>query len=181
MTLNAVQQFTLKQLNQFTSPALVALNVPPIDAFVTPPVWHDDAVAPAIYIWGSTGRAGRTTFPRANSPSASDVNKAGTKAKRGQVDIWLSFDDSPDNPQGDAMFPVLLGSVIHVLETCVIVDPNTGQGITLTDAQTGEISQLLEFGEELDWDYTTPHGLEDQRWWRYLALIRCTYEEWYQS
>jgi hypothetical protein len=181
MSLNAVQLFVKKTLDQLNEPWFAELQIPPLNAFVAPMPWYDEAQAPQVNIWGSLGRGSRVTFPRANSPLQADINKAGTKQRRYTVDCWLSFTDNPDNPQADAMFPVLIGSVLRQLETVNVIDPITGQAVQVTDQYTGEVSQITEFCEEFDYDYATVRGLEDQRYWRYVCLIRPVVEEWYQS
>ena len=180
MSLNAVQQFVLKTLDQLSTTSLVSLGVPPVNAFITPPVFYDEATAPALYIWGSTGRGHRETFPRVAGPTA-PLSTAGTKSRRMTIDVWLSFADSPDNPSANDMFPVLIGAVLHALETVPVFDPSTGQAVQVTDPATGEVSQILEFAEDIDWDYSTVRALEDQRFWRYVCLIRPVVEEWYFS
>lgn len=141
-------------------------------AFVAPPVLGDDALTAQIYIWGSHLREERKTSPRVSS--APSPGQSGQKERNYTMHVWVSFADNSDNPLADSVFPVLLDAIQSRLRS-------TAMPVQITDGVTQESSQVVAVGEEQELEYSTPHALSDQRYWRYTALITCTIKEWIQS
>jgi len=117
---------------------------------------------PQLYVWGGRLSEARATLPRGQ----------GQKRITHQVDIyvhWVSDNSNMDLPVG--IFPVFLDGIRGVLRAVQLP-------VQLTDDVTGEISQLTDFGENMNLAYTTPVTLADQRLLFNSGQIKVSAHEW---
>lgn len=132
---------------------LVCATLPPAEAWVLPPPVTQPAEAPQIYIWGGSLDETRMTMPR---PLAQ-------KRVRHRVSLWVQW--VSDSDIGNvAQFPVLLDAIRAYLRALQLPVP-------ITDAITGESSNLLDLGERLLQQYGTPFALADQRYLLHTAAM----------
>lgn len=141
----------------------------PLVALITP-YDPDDSGEARAYIWPSTGTENRRAIPRNTGPNT----PAGWKNARHTVDVFLVWFDSDDDQNADTNFPALIDFVMDLLRTCN--DP-----AQVTDPDTGRISQQINIGEEMTYEYVPPMSMEDQRYLRYDAKITVHALEMFQS
>ena len=123
-----------------------------------------------IYVWPATGPEKRRAMPRntgRNTP-------AGWKKITHDLQIFLVWMDSPNDPDADVNFPLLIDYVMMLLRTA----PNPAM---VTDPDTGQVSQMVNLGEVMSYDFVPPRTLEPEAWRRYDARIRCSLLELFQS
>ena len=167
MSLNAVQTYIKGLLNGL---ALPFAQEGTLTAYVKPPIAGDEAT-PLAFIWGSVGDKTRRAGPRAQPGKPST---GGFKKAIWQVDVWLYFAEEADDPNGDSLFPAVIGAVTDVLE-------NTLMPVPVTDPVTQAVSTVLQIGETVKVDYAPVRSLADQRYVQYEARIIVDVEESYQA
>lgn len=138
-----------------------------IEAFISPPNPNTDATNPCAYVWGSHGDEQRMTVPRAQP---GNLASGGNKTLTHQVDIWLVWFGSATDPERDAAFPAVIDAVMACLRNTMLLDAVTIQAV---DPWTGGVSDLLNIGENMSWDYAPVRATADQRYFRYDAQITC--------
>jgi hypothetical protein len=127
----SVQTYVQGLLDGLTIPGLSV----PLEAYITPPT-VEDIDRPKAYIWGSRLRVQRQTMPRG----------AGFKHLGWMVDIYLVYETNPDSPTVDQEFPAIVDAVMSKLWT-------TPTPLLITDPLTGVVSQLLNVGENFEFEY----------------------------
>jgi hypothetical protein len=165
MTLNAVQYHIRGLIDQAPSPFY-----DPLQAHIMPPV-PGDMAQPQGYVWGGRLKLTRQTAPRGRAPSA------GFKKRAYLVDIDLRVAESPDDPNADEAFPCLIEVVLGLLEDATMP-------VKLVDPQTGQTSQLISIGEQIEMAYDGVRTLPDdadQRYVRQMAMLTVLAEEVYQA
>jgi len=170
MPVNTVQQYLKTVLNG----QLLPNDLGTLEALITPPNPNDDAVNVTAYIWGSRADEGRRSVPRAQFGNA---ETGGWKVISHEVDIWLVWFGAADDPDADQQFPTIIDATTAVLRNVVLLD----QTQYAVDPVTGQKSNLLNVGENLNWEYAPVKATVDQRYLRYDARITCSLEEWFQA
>jgi hypothetical protein len=142
----------------------------PLLAQITPYDPDESGIARA-YVWAATGPESRLAFPRntgTNTPAA-------WKQIRHDMKIFLTwFDDTDTDPNVDVNFPLLIDFVMDVLRT-------SKNSVQVTDPETGQVSNLVDVGENMTYEYVPPMSLEDQRYLRFDCLITAPVLELFQS
>lgn len=146
-----------------------------LEAFIAPPNPNTEARDPAAYIWGSRGTETRLTVPRAQ-PGV--LASGGNKTIVHEVDIWLVWFGQADVANVDTQFPAVIDAVCACLRNTKLLDAVTIQAV---DPVTGQVSDLLNIGEALNWEYAPVKVTADQRYLRYDALITCEVVEIIQA
>jgi len=159
MPLNTVQVYLKSVLDQMVLPQ----GLGALDAFITPPNPRDDP-EPAIYIWGSHADEARMTVPRAVH---GNLATGGDKAITHRVDCWLTWFESSEDLNVDSNFPAILDAVLAVLRNVEMLDATQHA----TDPVTGQLSHLLNVGENMSWEYGPVRAVADQRLLRFDAQI----------
>lgn len=169
MGINTVQYYLKGILDQTVLP----LDLGALDAFISPPN-PGDGTQPGIYIWGARGTEARATLPRA---APGDLDSGGQKTLSHDVDAWLVWLGPAVDPLADVLFPAVVDTVLAVLRNTPILDRTQ----YATDPVTGQLSQLLNVGEQMSWEYAPVRAVADQRYLRHDALITITIEERIQA
>ena len=143
----------------------------PIDALITPldPDVNEDGIA-RCYVWPAHGPEKRIAMPRNSGPGT----PAGWKQLSHDLQVFLVWMDSPDDQAQDVNFPLLIDYVMFLLRT----SPNPADW---TDPETGLVSNMVNLGEQMSYDYVPPRSLEAQMYRRYDARISITLLELFQS
>lgn len=131
MPLLSVQTYVQGLLNGLAIPGMTQT----LEAYVTPPT-VEDLDRPKAYIWGGRLRVSRQTMPRTQ----------GFKHLAWMVDIYLVYETNPDSPTVDQEFTAIVDAVMNKLWT-------TTTPLFITDPLTGVLSQLLNVGEEMEFEY----------------------------
>jgi hypothetical protein len=167
--LNTVQFFLRDTLDGLVLP----LGLGNLAAFISPPN-PGDGMVPAVYVWGSNGSESRLTVPRAQHLN---VASGGDKTLVHQADVWLVWFGSSEDPDVNAQFPAIIDRVMGALRNTRLVDGAQ----YVTDPVTGQLSQLLDVGEDMSWEYAPVKAIVDQRYLRYDARVTVTVTEVIQS
>ena len=142
----------------------------PLVALITP-YDPDESGELRAYVWGGNGRENRLAFPRNKGPST----PAGWKNDWHNIDIFLTWFDSESDPDVDTSFPAALDAVMDALRTSY---PNPA---LVTDPYTGRVTQMVNCGEQMTYDYVPPHSTADQRQLRFDAKITMPLLEFLQA
>ena len=121
-------------------------------------------------MWPARGPEKRLAMPRNTGPGT----PAGWKQLKHDLQVFLLWMDYQDDPQADVNFPLLIDYVMMLLATA----PNPAQ---VTDPETGQVSQMVNLGEDMTYDFVPPRTLEPQMMRRYDARIQCTLLELFRS
>lgn len=170
MSLFAVQNYAKDVLDGvnspgWTQPLLAAVVVPNPDVL--------KLGQPRLFIWGAAATERRTAIPRSapgvntTLPTANGMVNAGWKQRSYTISMWLYGAELPNDPNQEFKFPVLIEQVLDTIRM-------TSQPVNLQDPQTGEQSQLQDFGEEFAWEYDVDRTLADQRTLLNLCRIDVT-------
>ena len=170
MPIATAQAFVQSILQDATPPGGTGIKGP-LQCLITPldPDVNPDGGA-RIYVWPATGPEKRRAMPRnkgRNTP-------AGWKQLTHDLEIFLVWMDYQDDPQADVNFPLLIDYVMMLLRTA----PNPA---LVTDPETGQVSNMVNLGEVMTYDFVPPRTLEPQTMRRYDARIRCSLLELFQS
>ena len=143
----------------------------PLECLITP---LDPDVNPGggarIYVWPAKGPEKRRAMPRNTGPGT----QAGWKQLTHELEIFLVWMDSPNDPQADVNFPLLIDYVMFLLRT----SPNPAQ---VTDPETGVVSNMVNLGEVMTYEYVPPRTLAEMAFRRYDARVSCSLLELFQS
>lgn len=150
MPLNSVQQLVQGILNGLPIPGGGAS----LEAYITPPV-TEDLDAPKAYVWGSRCHGGRQTMPRGE----------GFKKINWVIDVWLSYETTPDSSTVDAEFPLIVDAVMQAMWT------TPTQSRFIVDDTTGLKTQILSIGEDWDLEYPPEHTPNTSRMLYYTARL----------
>src|SRR5882762_1307621 len=131
MPISSVQQYVQGVLDGTVLP----LEMGTITAYISPPN-PGDGTDPACYVWGSRGAESRRALPRAQP---GNLSTGAWKVLDHNLDIWLVWFGSSENPQIDQLFPSMVDKVMAVLRNTQLLD----QQDVLVDPVTGQQSNLL--------------------------------------
>lgn len=165
---------------QFVRGLLDGQNVPGtagrLEAFIDPPDPETENTNPHAYVWLVRGTYRRVAGPRSRPPANLAQNvptpPAGWKRRSHNISIWLTWFEE-QGPQTDSAFPTVLDWVMMILETCQMP-------FTTKDPATGEASQLINLGQNLDYEYVPVRATASQRLHRKDAQITAPTDEWVQ-
>lgn len=167
MPLVTVQSWIKSLLDELVLPGIVQ---EPLAAYIAPPDPNDEGPTPTAYIWPSGGHEFRQSIPRNTGPGT----PAGWKNVAPDIEIYLTWFDSPDDPNIESAFPAVIDKVLQVLRTSP--DP-----ATITDPNSGLVCQLAGVGEHLTWQSLSVSATSDQRWQRFDVLIIVPFLEFIQA
>lgn len=153
MPLNSIQQHCVSIIDGLPIPG----SADALTATIQPPNF-EDLDGPRAFIWGGTMRGERQTAPRGDAP------KAGFKRLNWVVDVWLSYLTTPDAPDVDRAFPLIVDAVMSAFWS-------TPMPVFITDPVTGLVSQLLQIGEEFELEAPTARATQTQRMLYYTARL----------
>lgn len=148
----------------------------PLEALITP-YDPDESGEARAYIWPMTGHEARRTIPRGPvtvNGAPSPAGTAGWKQATHQVSIFLVWFGYDNDPNADTSFPALVDFVMAVLRS-------SKNPATATDPYTGLVSELLDIGENLTYEYVPVLSTDDQRILRYDARIDVHCTEYFQA
>lgn len=170
MPIISAQLYVKGTLQDLTPPGTTGLRGP-VSALITPldPDVNPDGIA-RVYVWPAKGPEKRLAIPRNTGMGT----PAGWKQITHQLEIFLVWMDNPDDPNADVNFPLLIDWVMDVLRT----SPNPFQ---FTDPDTGRVSNMVNLGEVMTYDYVPPRTLADMAERRYDARIQCSLLELFQA
>ncbi len=168
MPLVTVQTYIKSLLNGLIVPGPAGIG--PLEAFIQPPDPNDDTIRPAAYIWASGGREVRQSMPRNTGPGT----PAGWKDVYPDVEIYLVWFDSDEDPYADTAFHSVIDAVMQVLRT----SPDPAQ---VVDPNSGLVCELAGVGEHMTWQALSVTSTADQRWLRFDALLLVPYIEFIQA
>ena len=149
MPLLSVQNYVKDLLDGLPIPGFTQA----LEAYVTPPT-VEDIDSPKAYVWGGRCRGTRQTMPRG----------PGFKHLQWMIDIYLVYETNPDSPTVDEEFPAIVDAVLNKLWT-------TTTPLFITDPLTGRQSQLLNVGEEWEFEYPPERTPATLRMLYYSARI----------
>lgn len=143
----------------------------PIDALITPldPDVNPDGIA-RCYVWPAKGPEKRLAMPRNTGKNT----PAGWKQITHALEIFMVWMDSPDDPAADVNFPLFIDFVMDELRT-------SANPFQFTDPKTGRVSNMVNLGEVMSYDYVPPRSLTDMSMRRYDARIQCSLLELFQA
>jgi|HubBroStandDraft_2_1064218.scaffolds.fasta_scaffold02945_8 hypothetical protein len=149
-----------------------------MEAFIAPPDPETDNNNPHAYVWLARGSGRRKSGPRSPAPANLTQNvpssPAGWKIHTHNIGIWLTwFDENLSGGQADSTFPTVLDWTIMMLETCHMP-------FSTTDPMTGLQCQLINLGQNFDYEYVPVRSTASQRYQRQDAMISTPTEEWVQ-
>lgn len=170
MPVLTAQSYIASLLDNLTPPGRTGAKGP-VSAMITPldPDVNPDGI-PRVYVWPSSAPESRLAFPR-NSGMGT---QAGWKQMKHQLMLFLVWMDSQNDVNADSNFPLLIDWVMQVLRT----SPNPA---TWTDPDTGLVSNIVNVGEDMKYDYVPPRLLAADRYRRYDARITITLLELFQA
>lgn len=168
MPLVTVQNWIHQQLDGLIVPG--PANVGPLEAFIAPPD-PNEGPQPAAYIWPNIGHERRQTMPRNTGPG---TGGSGWKEVRPDMDVYLTWFNSADDPYLADAFPSVVDAVMNALRTSP--DP-----ATVTDPNSGLVCHLVGVGEAMSWQALGVATVADQRWQRFDALIIVPFIELIQA
>jgi hypothetical protein len=148
-----------------------------IEAFINPPDPETNQVNPHAYVWAARGPENRNSGKRNPArPVAAPTPQmpAGWKILKHQVEVYLTWFEDNGDPQQDSSFPLVIDLVMNVLRCCQMP-------LDVTDPATGINCQLINLGEQLNYEYVPVRSTASQRLQRQDALITAPVEEWIQA
>ena len=169
MPIVSAQSYVASILSGMVPPGATAIKGP-ISALITPldPDVNTDGIA-RCYVWPASGPEKRRAMPR-NSGMGTP---AGWKDLVHELQIFLMWTDSQQDPNKDVNVPLFIDWVMDILRT----SPNPAQW---QDPETGLISSFANLGEVQAYDFVPPHTLLPMKRLRYDARIRCSLLELFQ-
>lgn len=170
MPLVSAQNYVVSLLANLTPPGATGITAP-IQALVVPktPDVNPDGIA-RCYVWPARGPEKRLAFPRNTGLGT----PAAWKQINHDLQIFLTWDDTPDDYNLDTNFPLLIDFVMNVLRT----SPNPANWI---DPDSGIASVFQNLGEDMTYDYPPPRTLEPDALLRFDARISVNLWEDFQS
>lgn len=156
MGLNTVLTYLKGQLDQLPMP----FDLEPLNAFVSPPPFGADLLTPGVYLWGSNGDESRATVPRAQHLT---LSSGGHKHLEHRPSCWVAWAWENDDDNADMMFPGICDAIMACLRNLALLDATQHA----QDPITGQLSNLLDVGERMSWDWPPVRSLEETRYRRY--------------
>lgn len=132
MPLNSVQEFVRDVMNGLVVPTIAQ----PLEAYITPPT-VEELDGPKMYIFGARLLVNRQTAPR--GPGFQHYNWT--------VDGYISYETTPDSDNVDSEFPLIIDAVMQAARSY------SPMPRFITDSVTGQRSQILSFGEQMQLEY----------------------------
>lgn len=149
LPLNSTQLYVKSLLDNLTIPGPPGQPSSTLEAWIQPPVL-EEATNPRAYIWGGRQRGKRQTMPRMKN---GDPSTAGFKELDYTLDIYLSYLTTPDAPDADQEFPLLIDTVLAQLWSTTMPVFITSQGVVTSSGFGLGSSQILMVGEEWELEY----------------------------
>lgn len=156
MGLNVVQLYCKELLDGLVIP----LQPGPMPAAITPPSVGELDTA-HCFIWGSRMKGKRQSMPRGSA----------FKERVWSPDLYLVAQESANADQLDQLFPLVVDTVLHVLETTPLMD------IFRTDPTTGIRSQITNVAEEYEFEYAPVRSPGNLQLVYYQARLTPTIKE----
>lgn len=139
-------------------------QLPSLAAYITPPDPNVQTDIPTAYVWPTDGDEGRDPEKGGAVPRNSGPNTAsGTKGTEHNIDVYVVWMGSNDEPDIDNLFPGVVDAVMAAFRYSD--DPATA-----TDPYTEEKSTLVDIGERMSYRVTL-RSLVEQAYNRYDSLI----------
>lgn len=139
-------------------------QLPSLAAYITPPDPNVQTDIPAAYVWPTDGDEGRDPEKGGAVPRNSGVGTAsGTKGTEHNIDVYVVWMGSNDEPDIDNLFPGIVDAVMAAFRYST--DPATA-----VDPYTEEESTLVDIGERMSYRITL-RSLVEQAYNRYDSLI----------
>lgn len=164
MPLNTVMTYLKDTLDGLELP----LDLGSLRALIAPAPLGDDGTIPAVYIWGSSGTEGRKldggTVPRAQH---GNLASGGNKILEHNVSCWLVWLSPNDDPLIDVQFPAIIDTIMGRLRNVTMLDATQHA----RDPLNGQLSNLLDVGENMTWDFPTVRAVTDSQYWRWDTQI----------
>ena len=134
-----------------------------LQAFITPPLAHKP-VRPTAVVWASRAPVGRRAMPRGE----------GFKEITWQIDVWLMYLMSPQVPNLDYQYPLMVDAVMAAMWS-------TSMPIPITDPVTGLRTQMTSIGEVFTVENAPVRSPEGQSMYYFAGKIGFTVKEWPQA
>lgn len=167
MPLATVQTYLKGQLDGLNLP----LGMGNLTAVIQPPADGEnltgDGSSAVAYIWSSAGDESRRnagTVPRAQH---GNLASGGNKTLEHRCNIWLVWFGDQEASNVDVAFPGIIDFVMGVLRNVEMLDVTQHAH----DPINGQLSNLLNVGENMSWEYGPVRATTQQRYLRYDALI----------
>jgi hypothetical protein len=154
--LNSVQHTVRDLLDGLVIPG----STQTLEAYITPPT-VDTLDNPKAFILAARLRGSRQTMPRGLP------GQAGFKKLPWQVDIFLSYETTPDSATVDEEFPLVIDAVLMALWQAAMP-------VFMIDPTTGLKTQLVAIGEEFELEYPPEKVPATLRMLYYTARIGVT-------
>jgi hypothetical protein len=164
--LYSVQSYMRGLLDGLAIPGIVQ----PLDCMITPPAVQD-MNGPHSYVSGGRVTSGRQTAPR--KKHLGSTNTGGYKKAPWAVEIYVVYETNADNnPTLDAEFPVILDSIIDVLEDAQMPQWIDAYGNQIpTNTPIPGATQLDAVAETWTLDYPPERVPASLRMLWYVAMI----------
>jgi hypothetical protein len=153
--LNSVQLYVNGLLNGLVIPGVQL----PLQSYITPPM-VEDIDGPRAYVWGGRLRGGRQTMPRFSANN----QLPGFKKLNWSIDVWLTYETTPDSTTIDQEFPVIVDTILNKTWT-------TTMPLVIQDPTTQQYSQILAIGEDFELEYPPERAPATLRMVYYTARI----------
>jgi hypothetical protein len=169
MPIVSAQSYVSSILQGMTPPGRTGISGP-VSALITAdtPDVNPDGI-PRCYVWPAKGPEKRIAMPRNTGPGT----PAGWKQTAHNLEIFLVWMDNADDAGADVNFPLFIDWVMDILRT----SPNPAQW---QDPESGIVSNFVNLGEEMTYDYVPPRTLEPDAERRYDARVSVTLWEDFQ-
>ena len=163
MPIVTAQQHLLSLLTDYPLPQDIGV----LRTYIMPLNPNADAAAdPQAFIWGGTGDEARLTVPRAEP---GNLASGGDKQLIHQIDIYLVMFLADDDADNGTDGPAMVDAVMALLRNTALLDATQHA----KDPITGQLSNLLNIGENMSYQQGTLRALADQRMLRFDALVTC--------
>ena len=134
-----------------------------LQAFIVPPLAHKP-VRPTAVVWASRAPVDRRSMPRGE----------GFKQIMWTVDVWLMYLMSPQVPNLDQQYPLVVDAVMAAMWA-------TPMAVTLTDPVTGLVTQMTSIGEAFTVENAPVRSPENQSMYYFTGKVSFTVKEWPQA
>lgn len=156
----------------------IAMPFPSVElaAYITPPDPNVETHIPTLYVLTAEGPEKRLTVPRNTGPGTAAGDKTVTHRLKLHV-IWELPTANPAAPGAadpDLLFSGVIDGIMKALRT-------TTAPVLITDPWDGTVTQLVDPGENMTYEYFPRHAVRNQRMLRYDAIILMPVQEVIQA
>src|SRR5580658_4864767 len=127
-----------------------------LQAFITPPLAHRP-IRPTAVVWASRAPVGRRAMPRGQ----------GFKQIDWAVDVWLMYLMSPQVPNLDQQYPLVVDAVMAAMWS-------TPMPVPIEDPVTGLVTQMTSIGEVFTVDNAPVRSPEGQQMYYFTGKVSFT-------